>query len=125
MSIITKGNISISSSALPSGASTSANQSTELQTLQNLTTLTSQLLDRLEYGNITDKSKTLKVQLNPDLTSTIAIAAAQTLATITSVTAVASLTNTARQGDLQVQRVNEAILDMAFMTGITNNIAFS
>ena len=99
---------------------TKQNQSTELETLQNLTTLTSQLLDRLEYGNITDKSKTLKVQLNPDLTSNVG-----TVSTVTSVTAVASLTNTARQGDLQVQRVNEAILDMAFMTGITNNIYFS
>ena len=87
--------------------------------LQNTLAL---LLDRLEFGNITSNSKTLRVQLNPELTSTIAIASAQTLATVTTV---ASVTNTVRQGDLQMQRVNEALLDIAFINGITNNLSIT
>jgi len=90
-------------------------------TIQDLDNKITYLLDRLEYGNITDKTKTLRVQLNPDLTHTISIAASQTLTTVSTV---ASVTNTVRQGDLQVLRVNEAILDTAFINGILNNVSF-
>ena len=80
--------------------------------LQNTLAL---LLDRLEFGNITSNSKTLRVQLNPDLTSNVG--------TVATVTTVSSVTNTVRQGDLQMQRVNEALLDTAFINGITNNLS--
>lgn len=84
-----------------------------LQDLDNKLTF---LLDRLEYGEITDKTKTLLVGLNPILTHNIG--------TLTTLTTLTTLANIARQGDLQTQRLNEAILDAAFINGITNNLAF-
>jgi len=75
--------------------------------LQNTLAL---LLDRLEFGNITSNSKTLRVQLNPDLVSNVVVTSG-------------SISNTIRQGDLQMQRVNEALLDTAFINGITNNLS--
>jgi hypothetical protein len=88
-------------------------------TLKDLDNKLSFLEDRLEYGLITDNAKVLYV--NAKTLPAITIAAAQTLATVTTVS---SVTNTVRQGDLQTQRLNEAILDAAFINGITNNLAF-
>ena len=90
-------------------------------TIQDLYNQMALLLDHLEYGNITDKTKTLRVQLNPDLVHAISIAAAQTLATVTTV---GTVTNQARIGDVQAQRQIEALLDTAFINGITNNLSF-
>ena len=100
------------------GFSTSTKQDTGIVTLQDLHNQISFLLDRLEFGMITDKSKTLKVQISPDLTSNIG-----TVTTITGAT-VTAVNNTLRQGDLQMQRVNEALMDTAFIVGITNHLTF-
>ena len=75
-----------------------------------------QLMDRLEFGLITDNAKVLQVGVKNGTITTVT--------TVTTVNTVASLTNTVRQGDLQTQRLNEAILDAAFINGITNNLAF-
>ena len=72
------------------------------------------LLDRLDYGMITDNAKRLKVTLVDS----------GTLAAVTTVSTVSSVTNTVRQGDLQMQRVNEAIMDTAFISGITSHLTF-
>lgn len=109
------------SSTPPAGVATEAKQDTGNATVQDLYNQLALTLERLEYGNITDKTKTLRVQLNPDLAHTISIAATQTLATVSTV---ASVTNTVRQGDLQMQRVNEALLDTAFNYGIIRNLTF-
>lgn len=100
-------------------------------TIQDLDNKLSFIGAQLEYGLITDSAKRLKVvpeqATAANLLATVSIAATQTLATVTTVgtvNTVASVTNTARQGDLQMQRVNEAILDAAFINGITNNLSF-
>lgn len=86
-------------------------------TTQDLYNQMSLLLDRLEYGLMTDNAKQLYVSL----------ARSGTLAavtTVTTVSAVSALTNIARIGDFQAQRLMEAQLDTAFNTGIINNITF-
>lgn len=97
-----------------------------LEAQQDILNTLAFMIDRLDYGMITDNAKRLKVvpeqATAANLNATIAIAAAQTLATVTTV---ASVTNTVRQGDLQMQRVNEALLDMAFINGITNNLSIT
>jgi hypothetical protein len=70
------------------------------------------VLDRLEYGVMTDNKKQLKVTLVDS-------------GTIPAMSTLSSLSNIARQGDLQVQRVNEAMLDMAYLTGILKNVTIS
>jgi hypothetical protein len=110
---------------IPAGAATEAKQDVNIATIQDLYNQLSLALDRLEFGNLTDNAKRLKVvpeqATAANLNATVAIAATQTLATVSTVS---SVTNTARQGDLQMQRVNEALLDTAFITGITNHITF-
>ena len=96
----------------PVGGATSANQTIEIATTQDLYNQLGLLLDRLEFGNITSNSKTLRVQLNPDLISNVIVTSG-------------AISNTVRQGDLQMQRVNEAILDIAFINGITNNLSIT
>lgn len=111
----------IAGSALPDGAATEAtlqsavfNLTTQISNLQDLDNKLSFLLDRLEYGTITDNAKRLKVNIE-----------AGTLPAVTTVSTVSSVTNTVRQGDLQIQRVNEALLDSAFINGITNNLSIT
>lgn len=87
-------------------------------TVQDLYNQLALVLDRLEYGTITDKSKTLLVQLDPKLTSTTAVA------TVATVTTVSNMTNQVRIGDVQAQRVVEAQLDTAFNIGIVNHVTF-
>ena len=70
------------------------------------------LADRLDFGLITDNAKKLKVNLVDS-------------GALATVTTVASVTNTVRQGDLQIQRVNEALLDLSFSYGITRNLSFT
>ena len=93
---------------------TTVNPSTE-DTTQDLYNLLSYLLDRLEYGLITDASKRLKITVESFLA---------TIPAVTTVTTVSSVTNQARIGDVQAQRVVEAQLDTAFTLGITNHLAF-
>lgn len=106
-------------------------------TVQDLYNQLGYLLDRLDYGLITDNAKRLTVvpiqataaNLNvtpvqttaANLNATVAIASSQTLATVTTV---GTVTNQARIGDVQAQRVVEAQMDTAFNLGITNNISF-
>jgi hypothetical protein len=87
-------------------------------TIQDLYNQLSLVLDKLEFGAITDKSKTLLVQLDPKLTSTTAVA------TVATVTTVSNMTNQVRIGDVQAQRVVEAQLDTAFNIGIVNHVTF-
>lgn len=87
-------------------------------TIQDLYNQLSLVLDKLEFGAITDKSKTLLVQLDPKLTSTTAVA------TVATVTTVSNMTNQVRIGDVQAQRVVEAQLDTAFNVGIMNHVTF-
>lgn len=100
-------------------------------TVQDLYNQLGYLLDRLDYGLITDNAKRLTVvpiqataaNLNAtvsqgtaaNLNATVSLASSQTLGT---------LTNQARIGDVQAQRVVEAQMDTAFNLGITNNISF-
>ena len=80
-------------------------------------------MSNLEFGQMTDNRKQLKVSL-VDSGALAAVTTVTTVGTVTTVTTVSSITNTVRQGDLQMQRVNEALLDTAFTLGITNNITF-
>lgn len=89
------------------------NPSTE--ELQNLITL---LLDRLDYGLLTDNAKRLRIVVD---TGVITLPTTQDLRTITTVS---NLTNMVRIGDIQSQRVVEAQFDSSFILGITNNITF-
>lgn len=86
------------------------NPSTE--ELQNLITL---LLDRLDYGMLTDNAKRLRVVVD---TGVITLPTTQDLRTVS------SLTNMVRIGDIQSQRFVEAQFDSSFILGITNNITF-
>lgn len=81
------------------------NPSTE--ELQNLITL---LLDRLDYGLLTDNAKRLRIVVDTGV--------------ITTVSNLTSLANMVRIGDIQSQRVVEAQFDSSFILGITNNITF-
>ena len=97
-------------------------------TIQDLYGQLGLLLDRLEYGNVTSNSKTLRVQLNPDLTHNIGtvstVTGVTTVSTVTTTNTVSNLTNQVRIGDVQAQRVVEAQLDSAFCLGILSNVAF-
>jgi len=75
----------------------------------------SMLLDALQFGLQTDKSKTLKVQLDPALTHTAVVATITTLTT---------LANIQRQWDMQMQRITEAQLDAAYVPWVYNNLIF-
>lgn len=86
------------------------NPSTE--ELQNLITL---LLDRLDYGLLTDNAKRLRIVVD---TGVITLPTTQDLRTVS------NLTNMVRIGDIQSQRVVEAQFDSSFILGITNNITF-
>ena len=83
-------------------------------TIKDLYNQLSSLLDRLDFGLLTDNAKRLKINIE-----------AGTLPVVTTVSSVTSMTNQVRQGDLQMQRVNEALLDTAFINGITNNISIT
>lgn len=74
------------------------------------------LLDRLEFGLMTDNAKALQVGIRGTVPVT---------GTITQVTTVSTVTNQARIGDMQAQRVVEAQMDAAFITGITNHISIT
>lgn len=71
------------------------------------------LLDRLDYGMITDNAKALQVGIRSG-----------TITTVTTTTTVSNLTNQVRIGDVQAQRVVEAQLDTAFINGITSHLTF-
>ena len=84
------------------------------------------LLDRMEYGFITDNAKRLKVTLvdsgalaNVTTVGTVSNISAGTITTVGTVNAVTAQT---RIGDVQAQRFYEAQADIAFIGGITNNI---
>lgn len=73
------------------------------------------LMDSLQFGLQTDKSKTLKVQLDPALTHTALVATITTLNT---------LANIQRQWDMQMQRITEAQMDAAYIPWVYNNLIF-
>ena len=73
------------------------------------------LADRLDFGLLTDNAKRLKVVPEQATAANLNV----------TVASVASVTNSVRQGDLQMQRVNEALMDSAFFPGITKNLAFT
>jgi hypothetical protein len=76
------------------------------------------LLDALQFGLQTDKSKTLKVQLDPLLTHTALVS------TITTLTTLTNLANIQRQWDMQMQRITEAQMDAAYIPWVYNNLIF-
>jgi hypothetical protein len=91
-----------------------ATEETQLETERNLTDIYNMMsffLDRLEFGMVTDAGKRLKIQLTDS----------GPLSTVSTVTA---LTNQSRIGDIQAQRQVESVMDMAFNTGILQNITF-
>lgn len=73
------------------------------------------LMDSLQFWLQTDKSKTLKVQLDPLLTHTTLVS---TIATLT------NLANIQRQWDMQMQRITEAQMDSAYIPWVYNNLIF-
>lgn len=76
------------------------------------------LMDSLQFWLQTDKSKTLKVQLDPLLTHTTIVSTIATLTTLT------NLANIQRQGDIQMQRITEAQMDSAYIPWVYNNLIF-
>jgi hypothetical protein len=80
------------------------------------------LLDRVEFGNLTDNAKRLKVNLIDSGT----LANVGTLSNITAgnLTSLGTLSNQSRIGDIQAQRVYEAQADTAFNVGIMNHVTF-
>jgi hypothetical protein len=86
-------------------------------TLQDLYYQMALLLDRLDYGLLTDSGKRLKI----NLVDSGALAAVTTVTTVSSVSGVA---NQLRMGDVQAQRVVEALMDTAYQNGILRNITF-
>jgi hypothetical protein len=91
-------------------------------TLQDAVTKLIYMLDRLEYGQMTDNAKRLKVNLVESGALPL-VTAVTTVSTVTAVTTVGTVTNQARIGDIQAQRMVGAIMDVAFSTGITNNLS--
>lgn len=79
-------------------------------TIESINAL-SLILDSLQFWLQTDKSKTLRVQLDPQITSNVNITGW-------------TIWNIARQGDLQLQRINEAIMDAAYINWIYNHLTF-
>lgn len=80
--------------------------------MQRIMTL---LLDRLEYGMLTDTSKRLRIVIDG---GTVSLPTTQDIRNIT------GTMNITRVGDIQTQRLVEAQYDSAFILGITNNINF-
>ena len=75
------------------------------------------LLDRLEFGLMTDTAKALQVGIRSGTVGQVTL--------VPTVTTVSTVTNQARIGDMQAQRVVEAQMDAAFITGITNHISIT
>lgn len=88
-------------------------------TLQDMITQLGLMLDSLQFGQLTDNAKRLKVTL----AESGALPLVTTVSTVTAVTTVGTVTNQARIGDIQAQRMVEAMLDVSFSTGITNNLS--
>jgi len=112
--------VSLAAVPLATGAATATKQDEQTVTLQDLYNMLLFAVDRMEFGLATDLAKRLKV----NLVDSGALASVTAVGTVTTVSTVSSLTNTVRQGDLQMGRVNEALLDTAFILGIQNNITF-
>jgi len=112
--------VSLAAVPLATGAATATKQDEQTVTLEDLYNQLCLTIDRLEFGQITDNRKQLKV----NLVDSGALPSVTAVGTVTTVTTVSSLTNTVRQGDMQMGRVNEALLDMAYISGIQNNLTF-
>lgn len=98
-------------------------------TIQDLYNQMALLLDRLEYGNITDVAKRLKVvpeQATAANLNATAVISSGTVTTVTTVTDVGSLDYLGISSGARVHayRVGEAQLDAAFQLGIINNVTF-
>jgi hypothetical protein len=88
-------------------------------TLQDLYNLLALLLDRLEFGLITDSMKHQKVNVE-----TGAVAVSGSLTTVTNVTNAGTLTDQNRVGGMLAYRQVEALMDAAFNAGILANVSF-
>lgn len=94
-----------------------ATSSLQESTIEKLLTNLIYVLDRLEFGLMTDNRKQLMVSLANS-------GGLGVVSSVTAVTTMATLTNQARIGDMQAQRVVEAQLDTAYTLGILNNVTF-
>jgi len=88
--------------------------------LQEILAHLSYIVDRIDYGLITDNKKQLKVSL----VDSGALANITTVGVVSSITALTTLTNVSRMGDVQMQRFYEAQADVAFHQGLTTHISF-
>ena len=93
---------------------------TNNKTVTDLYNIMAYLLDRLEYGMVTDNAKKLKV----NLVDSGALANVGTVTNLTTCATVGTVNNQARIGDVQAQRVVEAQMDTAFNVGIVNHVSF-
>jgi hypothetical protein len=90
------------------------------KTMTDIYNIMAYFLDRLEFGMITDPAK----QLYVNLAKSGGLVSVGTVSTVVSTTTVGTLSNQARIGDVQAQRMVEAQMDTAFNTGILNNIKY-
>jgi hypothetical protein len=88
------------------------NAFSELATEQKLELL----LDRLEYGLITNNRKMLQVDLSQNTGSTIGA--------VSTVSTVSNVADQTRFGAVPAYRMVEAQLDSAFNTGLLGNVSF-
>lgn len=93
------------------------------KTMTDIYNIMAYFLDRLEFGMITDPAKQLYVNLAKS-GGLGTVGTVTTVTTVATTTTVGTLSNQARIGDVQAQRVVEAQMDTAFNTGILNNIKY-
>ena len=117
---VTNGKIPVDIDMAAEGIATSAKQDEQTVTMKDMHNLMAFIGDRLEFGMMTDNAKRLKVNLSETTLATIT-----TVSTVTTTNTVGTVNNQARMGDVQAQRMVEAMLDTSFTTGITNNLSIS